>query len=110
MISMASAKTSEQKGKPVDPNIHVLNRTCDLIRATEFGQVIETSESMEVVHKLTELAATDVMRTFKPTHWFNKRPEIVYASSVDEMRAYRLIPRERVRERPALKSSTNSLK
>ena len=96
MISMASAKKSNQKGEPVDPNIHVLNRACDLIRATEFGMVVETSESMEVVHKLTELAATDVMRTFKPTHWFNKRPEIVYASSVDEMRAYRLIPRERV--------------
>lgn len=94
---MTNTQSTKEKGIVEDPNTPVLNRVCDLNRATEFLLTIETNEPMEVVNKLTTLAATDAMKTFKAAHWFNKRPEIVYASSISEMRAIRLLPRERVK-------------
>lgn len=92
----STKKSTEQGGAPRDPNLSVLDRTFELIRTHEVFQVIETSESMEVVNKLTHLACTDAARTFKSTFWHNKRPDVVYCSSVDEMRFMRLIPRETV--------------
>lgn len=94
---MTKKTSTQKKGIVEDPNTPVLNRVCDLNRATEFLMTIETNEPMEVVNKITHLAATDAMKTFKAANWFNKRPEIVYCSSIREMRAIRLLPRERVK-------------
>ena len=94
---MAKNTSNQQKGEEQDPNRPVLHRMVELARTHEFMLTIETDEQEEVISKMTHLAATDEMKTLNSAHWFNKRPEIVVASTIDQMRAIRLLPKEKVK-------------